>query len=65
MKGVDEDKAARWRRWLGALVASGVAYVMGQAFAYSPIEVYSDEEIMSVILPGLAPVSSDAIPAAR
>lgn len=64
MTGEDEQVARR-RRWAGAALASLVAYVMGQAFAYSPIKVYSDEEIMSVIMPGLAPASSGAVPTAR
>ncbi|MEM1151549.1 MAG: hypothetical protein AAF933_15410 [Pseudomonadota bacterium] len=61
----EETQKARRRRWAGAALASLVAYVMGQAFAYSPIKVYSDEEIMSVIMPGLAPASSGTVPAAR
>jgi len=64
MSGEDKN-VARSRRWAGAALASIVAYVMGQAFAYSPIKVYSDEEIMSVIMPGLAPASGGAVPAAR
>ncbi|MEL6663638.1 MAG: hypothetical protein AAFO57_03360 [Pseudomonadota bacterium] len=64
MSGEDKN-AARRRRWAGAALASVVAYVMGQAFAYSPIKVYSDEEIMSVIMPGMSPASGGAVPAAR
>lgn len=64
MSGEDE-KLARRRRWAGAAIASVVVYVVGQAFAYSPIKVYSDEELMSVIMPGLAPASGGTVPTAR
>jgi len=48
---------AQRRRWLAAGLASLVAYVMGQAFAYSPIEVYTQDEIMAIVIPGLQPAS--------
>ncbi|MEM9740388.1 MAG: hypothetical protein AAF829_11005 [Pseudomonadota bacterium] len=64
MDNNDKD-VAHGRRWAGAAIASLVVYVMGQAFAYSPIKVYSDEEIMSVIMPGLAPASGGAVPTNR
>ncbi|MCI4644563.1 MAG: hypothetical protein MRY64_07265 [Hyphomonadaceae bacterium] len=50
MQGDDETDMARRRRWAGAALASVIAYVMGQAFAYSPIEVYSQEEILSAMM---------------
>lgn len=38
----------RHRRWPAAGIAALVAFVMGQAFAYDPIEIYSTEEMLSV-----------------
>lgn len=62
MQGDDDTDVARRRRWAGAALASLVAYVMGQAFAYSPIQVYSEEEITSAIM---GPAMSSAAPAGR
>lgn len=65
MSDENDEKTARMRRWAGAAIATVVVYVFGQAFAYSPIKVFSDEEVMSVIMPGLAPASSGGVPTIR
>ena len=62
MQGEDETSSARGRRWAGAALASLVAYVMGQAFAYSPIEVYSQEELLSAMM---GPLEASAAPSGR
>ena len=50
MQGDDETEMARRRRWAGAALAGVLAYVMGQAFAYSPIKVDSEEELHSAMM---------------
>ncbi|MEM1106020.1 MAG: hypothetical protein AAGH87_06485 [Pseudomonadota bacterium] len=50
-----KPRLARIARALGAVLASAVAYIMGAAFAYSPIEIYSDAELLAVMAPALVP----------
>ncbi|MEO0465980.1 MAG: hypothetical protein AAF216_05520 [Pseudomonadota bacterium] len=38
----------RLRRWMGAIIATAAVYILGIALAENPIEVFSQEEIMSV-----------------
>lgn len=38
----------RHRRWTSAGLAALVAFIMGQAFAYDPIEIFTTEEMLSV-----------------
>lgn len=38
----------RLRRWIGAVIATIVVYVLGIAMAENPIEMFSQEEIMAV-----------------
>ena len=38
----------RFRRWIGAVIATAVVYALGIALAEHPIEVFSQDEIMSV-----------------
>lgn len=48
---LEDEITARRKRWAGAALASVVAFIMGQAFAYSPIEVFSQAELTSAMMP--------------
>ena len=40
--------ATRMRRWIGAVISTFVVFVLGIAMSENPIEMFSQEELLSV-----------------
>lgn len=56
---LEDETTARRKRWAGAIVATAVAFIMGQAFAYSPISIFSEAELTSAMMPPVGDTTYD------